>query len=138
LNDKKKAEKLNEKICPICLEDFSPELKRKILDCGHSFCSSCIVKIENCPLCRMEIDRGTNSPKSQTNQNAYTQAHFDWQLSQMAIIYPDYISGTQIQMWSDHSSINQLQVHETTSNENDWSDWGGGGGDGGGGSGGSW
>lgn len=42
--------------CPICL-DFLPD-SHSSLDCGHSFCTPCIVEwtmhIPTCPLCRAD------------------------------------------------------------------------------------
>ena len=39
--------------CIICI-DLS---EAKVLQCGHSFCSKCLSKIENCPICRHMIDK---------------------------------------------------------------------------------
>jgi len=37
--------------CPVCMEN------KKImgLTCGHNFCYNCIIKLDNCPLCRKSI-----------------------------------------------------------------------------------
>ena len=45
--------------CSICLEFYdSSDKKPRILSCGHSFCESCLIQLENqcCSTCRTEID----------------------------------------------------------------------------------
>lgn len=43
--------------CCVCIQDFGTKgLVKVICDpCGHVFCSSCILKIQNCAICRTEI-----------------------------------------------------------------------------------
>lgn len=50
-------------MCPICFYDYNLEAnKRKVLECHHSFCATCIPKIEErkCPTCRKQI---SNDPE---------------------------------------------------------------------------
>ena len=45
--------------CSICLEFYnSSEKKPRILSCGHSFCESCLIQLENpcCSTCRCDFD----------------------------------------------------------------------------------
>lgn len=45
-------------VCSICEENK----KDRVLDCGHVFCDICLNKMEKCPICRIEIDRGKIRP----------------------------------------------------------------------------
>jgi hypothetical protein len=39
--------------CVICIELS----EAKVLQCGHCFCSKCVSKMKNCPICRSNIDK---------------------------------------------------------------------------------
>ena len=71
--------------CPICLEPFDPEIKRKLLICGHSFHSKCIRMCEkrqaknsktrcgrSCPICRgkyhRQVEKWTFDPNYYQNK----------------------------------------------------------------------
>jgi hypothetical protein len=50
------------KECPVCLENYSEEVKPIVLSCGHSLCLGCrarLVRVEDytCPKCRVEDER---------------------------------------------------------------------------------
>ena len=42
--------------CPVCYEDISAD-KLIIPNCFHYICESCVMKCDNCPLCRDEYDK---------------------------------------------------------------------------------
>ncbi|KAB7494332.1 Tripartite motif-containing protein 59 [Armadillidium nasatum] len=51
--------------CEICSLEYSDtETIPRVLDCGHSFCTSCIAQLENtlCPKCRANIPSGKEFP----------------------------------------------------------------------------
>ncbi|RXG67790.1 Tripartite motif-containing protein 59 [Armadillidium vulgare] len=51
--------------CEICSLEYSDtETIPRVLDCGHSFCTSCITQLENtlCPKCRANIPSGKEFP----------------------------------------------------------------------------
>ncbi|KAL7644434.1 UNVERIFIED_CONTAM: hypothetical protein RMT77_005265 [Armadillidium vulgare] len=51
--------------CEICRLEYSDtETIPRVLDCGHSFCTSCIAQFEStlCPKCRANIPRGKEFP----------------------------------------------------------------------------
>ena len=42
--------------CEICFSNFSKDKFPAVINCGHSFCNKCLVRIENnCPKCNREI-----------------------------------------------------------------------------------
>lgn len=45
-------------VCNVCMESK----KDRSLDCGHIFCDLCLNKLNNCPTCRIEIDRNKIRP----------------------------------------------------------------------------
>ena len=50
-------------MCIICYEDYSSEVHKKIVICGHHYCHECIKKLKKndiveCPLCRHQIFEG--------------------------------------------------------------------------------
>lgn len=41
--------------CVICLESFQDKSADKVLLCGHIFHDSCMLNVNNCPLCRVDV-----------------------------------------------------------------------------------
>lgn len=118
--------------CPICLEEFTPEIPTKKLPCDHKFCKPCLTtwlsKSVTCPVCR----------------HNYTELEF--RLSMLHQLYPSLISSTILDIWrcrnysgdfvSDLASLRMpIDSYDGLRNERGF---GGGRNDGGGGRGGTW
>ena len=42
--------------CSVCYEDYDDRTHRKqTTPCGHTFCKTCLSKIDKCPLCRLKL-----------------------------------------------------------------------------------
>lgn len=58
INQEKQIKKIKKKIenfsCPVCLDNFS---NYSLVPCGHMFCGHCCNKLDNCPLCRVRINK---------------------------------------------------------------------------------
>ena len=62
-----------EKQCPICMEDISPESKNYcITPCGHEFCFSCLntslITNNTCPCCRHPLEKEQRQKSNKINE----------------------------------------------------------------------
>lgn len=62
-----------EKQCPICMEDISPESKNYcITPCGHEFCFSCLntslITNNTCPCCRHPLEKEQREKSNKINE----------------------------------------------------------------------
>jgi hypothetical protein len=52
VNEIVKEEDKQKKMCPVC---FDNEVNTALVPCGHTYCSYCINKTNNCYICRGNI-----------------------------------------------------------------------------------
>jgi hypothetical protein len=62
-----------EKQCPICMEDISPQSKNySITPCGHEFCFSCLntslITNNTCPCCRHPLEKEQRQKSNKINE----------------------------------------------------------------------
>jgi hypothetical protein len=62
-----------EKQCPICMEDISPQSKNySITPCGHEFCFSCLntslITNNTCPCCRHPLEKEKREKSNKINE----------------------------------------------------------------------
>lgn len=59
---------MSHETCPICLEKLN-KINVSITICNHKFCTSCllssIINNNNCPMCRKELVKKTQTLRSQ-------------------------------------------------------------------------
>lgn len=137
-------------LCPICLEDFTPQTKVKLLVCGHKYCERCLsewLKTKtSCPICRQNVNRNTRDVRPEPQ---YGVVELMYRLTSLYNQYPYFVSHDTILEWlspnfqgSFLEDMNQSDRSLLSSNYGrsfgSSSDFGGGSSTSGDGSGGSW
>lgn len=136
------------KSCPICLEEFQPETKTRLLACGHKYCEPCLTKwLEDhatCPICRQSADRRENEGGACGTYDFLPDLQF--RLMMLQLQHPSFVTRTMVDRWGSGSytgSFTSDPVFVRSSMVGGGSfgsgaGFGGGGSNGGGGRGGSW
>lgn len=139
------------KSCPICLEEFQPETKTRLLACGHKYCEPCLTKwLEDhatCPICRQSADRHDDQGGACHSSTAYDfTPDLQFRLMMLRLQHPSFVTSSMVDRWGSRSytgSFASDPVFVRSSMPGGGSfgsgtSFGGGGSSGGGGSGGSW
>lgn len=139
------------KSCPICLEEFQPETKTRLLACGHKYCEPCLVKwLEEhatCPICRQSADRRNDEGgdcRSSTTFDFVPELQF--RLMMLQLQHPSFVTSSMVDRWGSSSYTGSFvsdPIFVRSSmpgggNFGSRSGFGGGSSSGGGGRGGSW
>lgn len=136
-------------VCPICLEDFQPQIKVKLLMCGHKYCEPCLTEWlktkTSCPICRQNVNRNSRDTEGEMHDGFM---ELSYRLSSLHNQYPHFITTETISHWlspdfhgsfmNDMSSSRGVSVSSYDGSLGSSSDFGGGSSHDGGGSGGSW
>ena len=93
------------KSCPICLEEFQPETKTRLLACGHKYCEPCLTKwLEDhatCPICRQSEDRREDEGGSCHTYDFIPELQF--RLMMLQLQHPSVITQTMVNRWGSNS-----------------------------------
>ena len=93
------------KSCPICLEEFQPESKTRLLACGHKYCEPCLTKwLEDhatCPICRQSADRREDEGSACHTYDFIPELQF--RLMMLQLQHPSVISQTMVNRWGSNS-----------------------------------
>ena len=93
------------KSCPICLEEFHPETKTRLLACGHKYCEPCLTKwLEDhatCPICRQSADRRTDEGGACHTYDFISELQF--RLMMLRLQHPSLITQTMVDRWGSNS-----------------------------------
>ena len=139
------------KSCPICLEEFQPEIKTRLLACGHKYCEPCLVKwLEDhvtCPICRKAADgRGGDDGACHSSSTFDFTPELQFRLMMLQLQHPFFINSSMVDRWSSSSYTGSFLSDPAFFRSSmpgggsfgSGSGFGGGGSSGGGGRGGSW
>lgn len=136
------------KSCPICLEEFQPETRTKLLACGHKYCEPCLTKwLEDhatCPICRQSADRHDDEGGACRTYDIIPDLQF--RLMMLQLQHPSFITRTMVDRWGSNSFTGSfvsdpIFVRSSMVGGGSFGSgrgFGGGGSSGGGGSGSSW
>ena len=96
------------KSCPICLEEFQPETKTKLLACGHKYCEPCLTKwLEDhatCPICRQSADsRGDEGGACHSSNTSDFMPELLFRLTMLQLQHPSFITSSMVNRWSSSS-----------------------------------
>lgn len=92
------------KSCPICLEEFEPETKTKLLACGHKYCEPCLIKwLEDhstCPICRQSADRRGDEGGACHSSTTYDFIpELQFRLMMLRLQHPSLITTGMVDRW---------------------------------------
>ena len=136
------------KSCPICLEEFQPETKTRLLACGHKYCEPCLTKwLEDhatCPICRQSADRREDEGGACHTYDFLPDLQF--RLMMLQLQHPSFVTPTMVDRWGSSSytgsfTSDPIFVRSPMVGGGSFGSgagFGGGGSNGGGGHGGSW
>ena len=136
------------KSCPICLEEFQPETKTRLLACGHKYCEPCLTKwLEDhatCPICRQSADRREDEGGACHTYDFLPDLQF--RLMMLQLQHPSFVTPTMVDRWGSSSYTGSfisdpIFVRSPMVGGGSFGSgagFGGGGSSGGGGHGGSW
>lgn len=136
------------KSCPICLEEFQPETKTRLLACGHKYCEPCLTKwLEDhatCPICRQSADRREDEGGACHTYDFLPDLQF--RLMMLQLQHPSFVTPTMVDRWGSSSytesfTSDPIFVRSPMVGGGSFGSgagFGGGGSSGGGGHGGSW
>ena len=136
------------KSCPICLEEFQPETKTRLLACGHKYCEPCLTKwLEDhatCPICRQSTDRRGDGGGACNTYDFLPELQF--RLMMLQLQHPSFVTQTMVDRWGSSSFTGSfvsdpIFVRSSMVGGGSFGSgggFGGGGSSGGGGRGGSW
>lgn len=96
------------KSCPICLEEFQPETKTKLLACGHKYCDPCLTKWleehSTCPICRQSSDwRGDEGGACHSSASYDFRPELQFRLMMLQLQHPSVITTSMVERWSSSS-----------------------------------
>ena len=93
------------KSCPICLEEFQPETKTRLLACGHKYCEPCLTKwLEDhatCPICRQSADRREDEGGACHTYDFLPDLQF--RLMMLQLQHPSFVTPTMVDRWGSSS-----------------------------------
>jgi len=93
------------KSCPICLEEFQPETKTRLLACGHKYCEPCLTKwLEDhatCPICRQSADRRGDEGGACHTYDFIPELQF--RLMMLQLQHPSFVTTTMVNRWGSNS-----------------------------------
>lgn len=93
------------KSCPICLEEFQPETKTRLLACGHKYCEPCLTKwLEDhatCPICRQSADRRDDEGGACHTYDFLPELQF--RLMMLQLQHPSFVTSTMVDRWGSSS-----------------------------------
>lgn len=93
------------KSCPICLEEFQPETKTRLLACGHKYCEPCLTKwLEDhatCPICRQSADR--RGDEGGTCHTYDFTPELQFRLMMLQLQHPSFVTQTMVNRWGSNS-----------------------------------
>lgn len=93
------------KSCPICLEEFQPETKTRLLACGHKYCEPCLTKwLEDhatCPICRQSADRHKDEGGACHTYDFIPELQF--RLMMLQLQHPSFVTQTMVNRWGSNS-----------------------------------
>lgn len=106
-NAAKKSKKYVSSSCPICLEDFTPEMRTRLLLCGHKYCEPCLKRWletnSTCPICRQSTNRRENENEDENMDSSRTLEFFPeltFRLLNLQRQYPSFITEDLIHHWT--------------------------------------
>ena len=93
------------KSCPICLEEFQPETKTRLLACGHKYCDPCLTKwLEDhstCPICRQSAGRHKDEGGACGSFDFIPELQF--RLMMLQLQHPSFVTRTMVNRWGSNS-----------------------------------
>jgi uncharacterized membrane protein YgcG len=106
-NAAKQSKKYVSSSCPICLEEFTPQMRTRLLLCGHKYCEPCLIKWletnSTCPICRQSTNKKEDKDEDKDSPSSRTLDFFPELAFRLLVLqrqYPAFITQDMIHHWT--------------------------------------